>query len=84
VVVDRLTKYAYFILYLEVLLVEDLAYIFLKYIVSNHGLLEEIISDRDKLFISKFWKLLIEQLGTKHKLLTVFYPRTDGQTERTN
>ena len=51
---DRLTKYIYFILYLEALLAKDLAYIFLKYIVSNYRLLKEIILDRDKLFILKF------------------------------
>ena len=54
VVINRLIKYIYFILYLEVLLVEDLAYIFLKYIISNYSLLEEIILDRDKLFTLKF------------------------------
>ena len=37
VVTDRLTKYAYFIPYLESSLAEDLAYMFHKYIVANHG-----------------------------------------------
>jgi hypothetical protein len=36
VVTDRLTKYAYFISYLESSLAEDLAYIFYKYIMANH------------------------------------------------
>jgi hypothetical protein len=37
VVTDRLTKYAYFIPYLESSLAEDLAYIFYKYIMANYG-----------------------------------------------
>jgi hypothetical protein len=37
VVTDRLTKYAYFILYLENFLAEDLAYIFYKYVMANYG-----------------------------------------------
>jgi hypothetical protein len=37
VVTDRLTKYAYFISYLESFLAEDLVYIFYKYIVANYG-----------------------------------------------
>ncbi|KAK6213447.1 reverse transcriptase domain protein [Colletotrichum tabaci] len=84
VIVDRLTKYAYFIPYLESSTAEDLAYTFLKYIISNHGLPKEIVSDRDKLFTSKFWKSLISQLGADHKLSTAFHPQTDGQTERIN
>jgi hypothetical protein len=73
VITDRLTKYAYFINYLESLNAEDLAYTFLCIIVANHRMLETIISDQDKLFTSKFWKSLIDQLGTKHKLLTAYH-----------
>jgi hypothetical protein len=48
---DKLTKYTYIILYLEANIVEDLAYIFLRVIVANYNTLEEMISDRNKLFI---------------------------------
>jgi hypothetical protein len=51
---DRLIKYTYIILYLEANTVEDLAYVFLRVIIANHSVLEKIISDRNKLFISKF------------------------------
>jgi hypothetical protein len=54
VVIDRLTKYTYIILYLEASTAEDLAYIFLRIIIANYSALEEMISDRNKLFISKF------------------------------
>ena len=54
VITCRFTKYEYFILYMEALTAEDLAYIFLKIIINNHGSLEEIISDRDKFFILNF------------------------------
>jgi hypothetical protein len=37
VVTDRLTKYAYFIFYLKSSLAEDLAYMFYKYVMANHG-----------------------------------------------
>jgi hypothetical protein len=39
VVTDRLTKYAYFISYLENFLAKNLAYMFYKYIVTNYGFL---------------------------------------------
>jgi hypothetical protein len=48
---DRLTKYTYIILYLEASIIEDLAYAFLRVVVTNYNALEEIISDRNKLFI---------------------------------
>jgi hypothetical protein len=35
-------------------MVEDLAYAFLRVIVTNHNILEEMISDRNKFFISRF------------------------------
>jgi hypothetical protein len=37
VVIDRLTKYIYFIPYFESSLAENLAYIFYKYVIANHG-----------------------------------------------
>ena len=37
VITDRLTKYAYFIPYLKGFLTENLAYIFYKYVIANHG-----------------------------------------------
>jgi hypothetical protein len=54
VIIDRLTKYGYFILYKESLLIEELAYAFNKYIIGNYRISKEIISDRDKLFILRF------------------------------
>jgi hypothetical protein len=54
IVTDRLTKYAYFIPYLESFSAENLAYIFYKYIVTNHGFPQRIINNKDKLFTSRF------------------------------
>jgi hypothetical protein len=84
VVTERVTKYGYFVPYKESSDARELAYAFLKTVVSQHGLPDEIISDRDKLFTSKFWKSLMAQLGANHKLSTAFHPQTDGQTERLN
>jgi hypothetical protein len=39
IVTDRFTKYTYFISYFKSFLAEDLAYIFYKYIIANHGFL---------------------------------------------
>ena len=54
VVVDRLIKYAQFIQWKEKESADKLAKAMLKEIVSNHKILQSIISDRDKFFTSKF------------------------------
>jgi hypothetical protein len=48
VIMDRLTKYIYIILYLEANIIENLAYIFLKIVIANNNALEKMISDRNK------------------------------------
>jgi hypothetical protein len=47
VIINKLTKYTYIILYLEASTAENLAYAFLRVIVANHSALEEMISDRN-------------------------------------
>jgi transposase InsO family protein len=84
VIIDRLTKYAYFIAYNEATDAKDMATHFIEHIASQHGVPEEIISDRGSTFTSKFWQELAAQLGINHKLSTAYHPQTDGQTERVN
>ena len=55
-----LTKYIYLKPYIEVFIVEDLVYIFNKIVITRHGILDKIVSNRDKLFISQFWQSLID------------------------
>jgi hypothetical protein len=60
IVIDRLTKYAHFISYKKGSTAEELAYTFNRNIIANYRILEEIISNKNKLFISNFWKSLID------------------------
>jgi hypothetical protein len=78
VVINRLTKHGYFILYKESLSVEELAYTFNKHIIGNYRILKEIISDRDKLFTSRFWKSLANQLRIYYKMFIKYHFQTDG------
>jgi hypothetical protein len=55
VITDKLTKFGYFLPYRKSSIAKELVYIFLRRIMANHGLLREIILDRNKLFILKFW-----------------------------
>jgi hypothetical protein len=84
VIVDRLTKFSYFIPYQEATDAEEFSYIFLRNIVSTHGLPSEIVSDRGPPFFSNFWQCLMARIGLNHKLTTAWRPQVDGQTERMN
>jgi len=57
--VDRMTKWGYFILYLEEVLAEDVACIYVKEVFLRHRLLEKIISDRDPRFVAAFWEVFL-------------------------
>jgi len=84
VVVDRLTKMVHFIPTIEKTSAEGLARLFRDNVWKLHGLPESIISDRGPQFATGLMKELNRMLGIKSKLSTVFYPQTDGQTERVN
>ncbi|GJV54420.1 putative reverse transcriptase domain-containing protein [Tanacetum coccineum] len=58
VIVDRLTKSAHFIPTRETDSMETLTRLYIKEIVSRHGVPISIISDRDSHFTSRFWKSL--------------------------
>jgi hypothetical protein len=59
------------------------ATIFIEHIVKLHGLPLSIVSDRDPIFTSRFWKAFQSAMGTRLKMSTSHHPQTDGQSERT-
>jgi hypothetical protein len=63
---------------------EDLTVLFFNHWYCENGLPKEIISDRDKLFVSKFWCALHKLTGVKLKLSSAYHPETDGSSERSN
>ncbi|GKD69912.1 reverse transcriptase [Tanacetum coccineum] len=84
VVVDRLSKYAHFIPLVHPFKAAQIARVFLDTVYKLHGLPQTITSDRDKVFISHFWKELFKKLGVTLQLSTSYHPKTDGQSEIVN
>ncbi|GJX44350.1 putative reverse transcriptase domain-containing protein [Tanacetum coccineum] len=62
---------------------ETLTRLYIKEIVSQHGVPISIISDRDNHFTSRFWQSLQSALGTQLDMSTAYHPEIDGQSERT-
>jgi len=54
VIVDKLTKWDYFIAYIEEIVVEDMAKIYIKEVFIKHRALIKVILDRDLRFIAVF------------------------------
>ncbi|KAJ1694535.1 hypothetical protein LUZ63_011233 [Rhynchospora breviuscula] len=84
VVVDRLTKYGHFLPLSHPYTAASVAQVFLDNIYKLHGLPVSIISDRDPIFTSQFWRELMHKLGVQLNLSTSYHPQTDGQVERVN
>ncbi|KAK1419615.1 hypothetical protein QVD17_28835 [Tagetes erecta] len=83
VIIDRLTKSAHFLPMKETYRMDKLAQLYVKEIVTLHGVPLSIVSDRDSRFTSRFWKSFQKALGTRLNLSTAYHPQTDGQSERT-
>jgi transposase InsO family protein len=84
VIVDRFTKMAMFIPTVKRLNAAGLAAILYEKIECRFGTPTGIVSDRDKLLTSDFWKELCYEREIRRRLSTAYHPQTDGQTERTN
>ena len=83
-IVDRCTKFAYFIPTTTTVDAPETAQLFLHHVFCHHGLPKIITSDRDTRFLSKFWNAVMKGLGTQLRHSTAFHPQTDGQSERAN
>nr|GFB65414.1 reverse transcriptase domain-containing protein [Tanacetum cinerariifolium] len=61
---------------------DKLARIYLKEVVTRHGIPVSIISDHDPRFASNFWRSFQNALGTRLDMSIAYHPKTDGQSER--
>nr|GEV36058.1 hypothetical protein [Tanacetum cinerariifolium] len=83
VIVDHLNKSAHFLPMRENDPMEKLMKLYMKEVVTRHGVLVSIISDRDGRFTSLFWQALHKALGTRLDMSTAYHSETNSQSERT-
>ncbi|KAL2252532.1 UNVERIFIED_CONTAM: hypothetical protein Sindi_0047900, partial [Sesamum indicum] len=83
VVVDRMTKYSYFIALKHPYTATSIAKVFFDNVYKLHGLLVSIVSDRNKVFTSKFLKELFTLLGVSLDMSSAYHPQImDRQREQ--
>ncbi|GJT01410.1 putative reverse transcriptase domain-containing protein [Tanacetum coccineum] len=83
VIVDRLTKSAIFTPMRETDPLDKLARLYLKEVVTRHGIPVSIICDRDPRFASNFWRSLQNALGTSTNLdMSTAYHQSTKQTRQ--
>ena len=78
VIVDRLTKLAYFLVVRMTFTLEEFCKLYIREIVQLHGVPVSIVSDRDPRFAAQFYKSLQRAMGTQLRMTTAFHPHTNG------
>lgn len=73
VVVDRFSKFAHFLPLSHPFSAQQIAQVFLDNTYRLHGLPTHIISDRDRIFTSAFWRELFRLADTTLSMSSVYH-----------
>ena len=84
VAVDRLTKYTHFMAFSHPYTATEVANLNLHYVFKLHGMPLTIISDRDPVFTTHFWKELMKLQGVSLAMSSAYHPQSNGQTKVVN
>jgi len=84
VVVDRFSKNAHLMALTHPYSAITVGKVFMENVYKLHGMPTTIMSDRDSIFLSQFWKELFKKQGVNLQYSTAYHPQSDGQTEVVN
>ena len=83
-VVDRLNKFSHLFVVTTTFTVAQVAKLFFREVFRLHGLPKSVVSDRDNIFLSAFWKELFKMMGKNLTPTKSYHPQVDGKIERVN
>ena len=84
VVMDHFSKYAHYMALSHPYSAPGVAKTFMHNVYKLHGLSASITSDRDPVFLSRFWKELFTSQGVNLNYSSTYHPQTDGRTKIVN
>ena len=84
VVVDRFSKGIHLGMLPTAHTAHSVACLFMDIVGKIHGMPRSLVSDRDPLFVSRFWPELFRLSGTQLRMSSAYHPQSDGQTEVLN
>ena len=84
IMVCILTNMAHFVPCHKKIIAEVSVDLFVSCCYRLHGVPKEIVSDRDRKFVVKFWQRVMGKLNTKLYMSAAPHPRIDGLMERVN
>jgi hypothetical protein len=84
VVVDRMTKYDHIFSLSYSFKTSTITKKFMETIQKIHGIPKIIVSDRDPIFIGKFWTELFSCLGTQLAHISSYHPQFHGKMDFVN
>ena len=62
--------------------IENLTNVFHQKVFSNYEMFDNIVTNKNTLFISHFWSVFCYHFSIKHHYNTAFHSQTDDQTKR--
>ena len=81
VIVDHYMKMTRYLFTKKTLTVVKLTELFFEQIALRYEILNNIVIDKDNLFISAFWSKICYHVKVKRWLSIIFHSQTDDQTE---
>ena len=84
IVVDRFTKYAYFVACNTTETAQSLAHLHVKHVWAHKGLPQIHSFDWGPQFNAEYTKELYKKLGIEHRLSMAYHPQSQGQVKNLN
>jgi hypothetical protein len=82
VIIDRLTKMAFYLPCRKDIDTPEMRWILFEKLICNRERPDTIVTDRTRVFTSRFWNPIWSHLSINHRLSTTFQSQTNGPTER--